>query len=177
VYPLPDLLREPEARRSLGRCRERRCQRDLARWTNAREGRRRQGEEKERVSALKSEESPLEGNPHHLASPLAFLWSPTRSFASSFNELSTNRGWHAFERDGGTTRSGFNLPACIRHSSDILACEIAIRFDIASRGTVRVSSTSSRKMWDSANSRIGKDLEISKLRILSFRLVWSFATS
>lgn len=34
-----------------------------------------------------------------LASPLAF--------ASSFDELSTNRGWRAFERDGGTYVRGY----------------------------------------------------------------------
>jgi len=153
VYPLPGIFRDLESQisRSVGDAESANADaliRDLTRWTNAR----RKEAGRKTLPRLISEErsaragartiSPLEGNSRHLASrlpraPLAFLWSPTRSFASSFDELSSNQDWHAFERDGGTTRSGFNLPACIRHSSDILACEIAIRFDIGSRGTVR----------------------------------------
>lgn len=57
----------------------------------------------------------VEGNPCHpgsfsspppfltRCSPFPFL-APTRSFVSSFNELSTNRDCRAFKRDGGTIR-------------------------------------------------------------------------
>jgi len=77
----------------------------------------------------------MEGNLHTLlapfsppypVSPSSFL-APTRSFVSSFNELSTNRDCCAFERDGGTIR-GLIYQRCrqrIRYSFDIsFVCKI-----------------------------------------------------
>lgn len=75
----------------------------------------------------------VEGNPRHPGSfspPPALLTlcpsfpflAPTRSFVSSFNELSTNRDCRAFKRDGGTIRGLIyqRYRKCIRYSFDIL---------------------------------------------------------